>query len=104
MVIVIGVGGGLVQLTVESNAQRRLVIPAEIQAALEVTGKAHWQLEVHAGAIILKPAVVIPREDAWAYRPEHLALIGEAMTQARSGQMLDLSPEHLDRLLDQAHA
>ena len=90
-------------VTVESNAQGRLVIPAEVRAALNVTGKAHWQLEVHDGAIILKPAMVIPREDAWAYRPEHLARLEEAMTQARSGQMLDLSPKQLQRLLDQAH-
>ncbi len=85
-------------VTVESNAQGRLVIPAEVRAALKVTGKAHWQLEVHAGAIILKPAVVIPREDAWAYQPEHLARLEEAMTQARLGQVLDLSPEQLERL------
>lgn len=88
----------MVAVTVESNAQGRLVIPAEVRAALKVTGKAHWQLEVHAGAIILKPAVVIPREDAWAYQPEHLARLEEAMTQARLGQVLDLSPEQLERL------
>ena len=90
-------------VTVESNAQGRLVIPAEVRAALNVTGKAHWQLEVLDGAIILKPAMVIPREDARAYRPEHLARLEEAMTQARSGQMLDLSPEQLERLVEQAH-
>ncbi|MGH2387783.1 MAG: AbrB/MazE/SpoVT family DNA-binding domain-containing protein [Chloroflexota bacterium] len=93
----------MVVVTVESNAQGRLVIPAEVRAALNVTGKAHWQLEVHDGAIILKPAIVIPREDAWAYQPEHLARLEEAMTQARAGRMLDLSPEQLEGLLDQAH-
>ena len=90
-------------VTVESNAQGRLVIPAEVRAALKVTGKVHWQLEVHDGTIILKPAIVIPREDAWAYQPEHLARLEEAMTQVRSGQIQDLSPEQLERLLDQAH-
>jgi len=50
-----------------------------------------------------KPAIVIPREDAWAYQSEHRARLEEAMTQARSGQMLDLSPEQLGRLLDQEH-
>jgi len=49
-----------------------------------------------------KPAIVIPREDAWAYQSEHRARLEEAMTQARSGQMLDLSPERLERQLDQA--
>ena len=93
----------MVVVTVESNAQGRLVIPAEVRAALNVTGKAHWQLEVHDGAIILKPAIVIPREDAWAYQPEHLARLEEAMAQARSGEVLDLSPEQLERLPDQAH-
>ncbi len=90
-------------LTVESNEQGRLVIPAEVRDALRVTGKTHWQLEVRDGAIILKPAVVIPREDAWAYRPDHLARLEEAMTQARAGQILDLSPEQLERLADQSH-
>jgi bifunctional DNA-binding transcriptional regulator/antitoxin component of YhaV-PrlF toxin-antitoxin module len=93
----------MVIVTVESNAQGRLVIPAEVRAALNVAGKAHWQLEVHEGAIILKPAVVIPREDAWAYRPEHLARLEEAMTQARSGQMLDLSADQLERLTHKVH-
>jgi bifunctional DNA-binding transcriptional regulator/antitoxin component of YhaV-PrlF toxin-antitoxin module len=93
----------MVAITVESNAQGRLVIPAEVRAALKVTGKAHWQLEVQDGAIVLTPAIVIPKADAWAYRPEHLARLEEAMTQARSGQVLDLSPEQLERLLDPAH-
>ncbi len=90
-------------LTVESNEQGRLVIPVEVRDALRVTGKTHWQLEVRDGAIILKPAVVIPREDSWAYRPDHLARLEEAMTQARAGQILDLSPEHLEGLADQSH-
>lgn len=90
-------------LTVESNEQGRLVIPAEVREALNVKGKTHWQLEIRDGAIVLKPAMVIPREDAWAYRPDHLARLDEAMTQARSGQILDLSPQQLERLLDQAH-
>jgi bifunctional DNA-binding transcriptional regulator/antitoxin component of YhaV-PrlF toxin-antitoxin module len=93
----------MMTVTVESNAQGRLVIPAEVRAALNVTGKAHWQIEVRDGAIILKPAVVILREDAWAYQPEHLARLEEAMTQARSGQILDLSPEQIERLPAQAH-
>jgi bifunctional DNA-binding transcriptional regulator/antitoxin component of YhaV-PrlF toxin-antitoxin module len=93
----------MVTVTVESNAQGRLVIPAEVRAALNVTGKAHWQLEVHDGAIILKPAIVIPREDAWAYQPEHLARLEEAMVQARSGQILDLNSEPLERLPAQLH-
>ena len=70
---------------------------------LNGTGKAHWQLEVRDGAIIPKPAIVIPREDAWAYRPEHPARLEEAMTQARFGRALDLSPEQLERLVDKAH-
>jgi len=32
--------------TVESDEQGRLVIPAEVRDALNVQGKAHWQLEV----------------------------------------------------------
>lgn len=90
-------------LTVESNEQGRLVIPAEVRQALDIKGKAHWQLEVRDGAIVLKPAMVIPREDAWAYRPDHLARLDEAMAQARSGQTLELSPQQLERVLDQAH-
>lgn len=87
-------------LTVESNEQGRLVIPAEVRAALNVTGKTHWQLEVQDGAIILKPATVIPREDAWAYRPEHLARLQEALAQAQAGRILDLSPAQLETLAD----
>jgi bifunctional DNA-binding transcriptional regulator/antitoxin component of YhaV-PrlF toxin-antitoxin module len=84
--------------TVESNEQGRLVIPREVREALNVHGKAHWQLEVHDGVIVLRPATVIPREDAWAYRPEHLARIEEALAQAQAGRVLHLSPAQLEQL------
>jgi bifunctional DNA-binding transcriptional regulator/antitoxin component of YhaV-PrlF toxin-antitoxin module len=84
--------------TVESNEQGRLVIPIEVREALNVRGKAYWQLEVQDGVIILRPATIIPREDAWAYRPEHLARIEEALGQAQAGHVLELSPSQLEKL------
>ena len=63
---------------------------------------AYIHIEPNNGAIVLKPAAVIPREDVWAYRPEHLARLQEALDQAHAGQVLNLSQQQLERLLDQS--
>lgn len=72
---------------VESNERGRLTIPAQAREALHVEGKAHWQVEVTEEGLLLRPALVIPREDAWAYTPEHLALVESAREDERAGRI-----------------
>jgi len=82
-------------LEAESNEQGRLTIPAQAREVLRVSGKTHWQVEVTDEGLLLRPAVLIPREDAWAYTPEHLALIEQARAEARAEETKQLSPADL---------
>ena len=82
-----------------SNKQGRLTIPAEARAALNVEGETHWTIEVADGALILRPAVVIPREDSWLYTPEERAKREQAREQARTGRSYgNVRPDDLEDL------
>lgn len=83
-------------LEVESNERGRLTIPARAREALHVEGKAHWQVEVTEEGLFLRPAIMIPREDAWAYTPEHLALVESALADERAGRTSRLHPADLE--------
>jgi len=50
---------------------------------------------VRDGALVLRPAVVIPREDAWAYTPEHLKKVERARQEAVGRRLTEAD---LDRL------
>src|SRR2546423_9548071 len=82
-----------------SNKQGRLTIPAEARAALNVEGETHWTIEVADGALILRPAVVIPREDAWLYTPDERAKREQAREQAGAGRYYgNVRPDDLEDL------
>lgn len=85
-------------LTVISNREGRLTIPAEVRAALQVDGEAHWTVEVVDGAVVLRPAIVVPREDAWAYTTDHLAKVQRAHEDARTGREVTVSGAELGRM------
>jgi bifunctional DNA-binding transcriptional regulator/antitoxin component of YhaV-PrlF toxin-antitoxin module len=86
-------------LHVVSNKQGRLTIPAEARAALSVEGETHWTIEIADGALILRPAVVIPREDAWLYTPEEREKREQAREQARAGRSYgNVRPDDLEDL------
>ena len=87
-------------LEVESNEQGRITIPARVREILHVEGKAHWQMEVRDDEVILRPAVIVPREDAWAHTPEHLALVESALADLRAGRTRTLSPAELDAAIE----
>lgn len=87
-------------LTVTSNREGRITIPAEVRAALRIEGEAHWTVEVVEGTVLLRPAIVVPREDAWAYTPEHAAKIERAREDARAGREVAVSGTELGRIAD----
>ncbi|HEY8293190.1 MAG TPA: AbrB/MazE/SpoVT family DNA-binding domain-containing protein [Thermomicrobiales bacterium] len=64
--------------TVTVNRQGRITLPSSIRKELNIEEDAMLEVEVRDGGIFLQPAFVIPREDAWAYTPEHRAAIGRA--------------------------
>jgi AbrB family looped-hinge helix DNA binding protein len=57
----------------------RITLPANVRKELRIEGETPFELETSGEEITLRPAVVIPREDAWAYTPEHRAAIERAL-------------------------
>ena len=43
----------------------------------------------------LRPVVVIPRDDAWAYAAEHLAAVARARSDIREGRVRQLADDDL---------
>ena len=56
----------------------RITIPSSIREALHLDDHAQLQLDIVDDRLVITPAVVIPREDAWAYTPEESAAIERA--------------------------
>jgi AbrB family looped-hinge helix DNA binding protein len=71
-----------------------MTLPASVRRALALREGDALSIDVTDGAAILRPAVVIPRDDAWAYTPEHLAAVRRASAQVASGQV-EAFPEEL---------
>ena len=73
----------------------RLTLPIEVRRRLGLEGESEVEVEVEGEAIVLRPAVVLRREDAWAYTPEHRALLSRAHADSREGRVLQLTEEEL---------
>ena len=56
----------------------RITIPSAIREALQLDDNAQLQLDIVGDRLVITPALVIPREDAWAYTPEESAAIERA--------------------------
>jgi bifunctional DNA-binding transcriptional regulator/antitoxin component of YhaV-PrlF toxin-antitoxin module len=83
-----------------SNEEGRLTIPADVRAALHVEGAAQWTAEVVNGALVLRPAVLVPREDVFLYTPEERAKREQAREQARAGRSYaNVRPDDLEDLM-----
>jgi bifunctional DNA-binding transcriptional regulator/antitoxin component of YhaV-PrlF toxin-antitoxin module len=82
------------------NAQGRLTVPAEARKALGLAGEAQFEAEVRDDVLLLRPAVLIPREDAWAYTPEHRAMLARARDDVAHGRVRRLGEDELRELTD----
>jgi hypothetical protein len=76
-----------------------LDVPAEIRQLLGIEGGWHCDLEVVNGTLVVRPQLAIPDEDLWAYTPEHLVHIREALAEPRD-QSLRLSPRDIRNLVE----
>lgn len=76
----------------------RITIPAAARRELGVEGDATFEVGVQGDSIVLRPAVVMTREDAWAYTPEHRRLLAKAHRDSREGRVRRLSDRQLARL------
>lgn len=84
---------------VSMNAQGRLTVPANARKMLHIEGETPFELEVTEHELILRPALVIPREDAWAYTPEHLEQIEQADADVRAGRIARMTERELEQLI-----
>lgn len=83
---------------VSMNSEGRLTVPASARRELGLDGPATFQAEIRDGVLVLHPAVVIPRDDRWAYTPEHRARLDRALEDSREGRVRDLTEDQLDLL------
>ncbi len=81
----------------------RVTLPAKARRELGLHEGSEMVFEVIDGVITMRPAVVLPREDAWAYTREHRAALAQARADARAGRVVQLSEEQLQQLFDARH-
>lgn len=85
---------------VSMNEGGRLTLPADARRRLGVEGPAEFEVEVDEtqDALILRPVVALRREDAWAYTPEHRALLERAHRDSREERVQKLTESELRTL------
>lgn len=81
-----------------SNKDGRLTIPIEARTALRIEGETPWTVEVVDGALVLRPATVVPREDSWAYTAEHVVMTRRAQEDARAGRVVATTGQEIERI------
>jgi AbrB family looped-hinge helix DNA binding protein len=82
--------------TITMSPNGRLTLPAEVRQRLGLDGEAEFDVEVSDhGSVTLRPVVVLPRDDAWAYTADHLAQVAKALADIREGRVRRLSDADL---------
>jgi len=86
--------------TVTVSGTGRLTLPAEVRRALGLEGETEFEVEVDPDGeeIILRPAVLLRREDAWAYTSEHRELLSRAHADSHEGRVHQMSEGELKSL------
>lgn len=80
------------------SAGGRLTLPAEAREELGIKGETQFQVEVIPGGLVLREAITVPSEDAWAYTHEYRALVDESRRDLAEGRTRTLSVKQLERL------
>ena len=82
--------------TITMSPNGRLTLPADVRQRLGLVGATEFDVEVNErGSVTLRPVVVIPRDDAWAYTAEHLAAVAKALADIREGRVRKVSDDDL---------
>jgi AbrB family looped-hinge helix DNA binding protein len=82
--------------TVTMSPNGRMTLPAEVRHKLGLSGETEFDVEVtDHGSVTLRPVVVLPRDDAWAYTAEHLAQVAKALADVRAGRVREASEAEL---------
>ena len=77
----------VLKTVVSMSPTGRVTVPAAAREALRLTGEVQFEVEVTEREMIFRPAVVVPREDAWAYTAEHMASLRRALEQVNRGEV-----------------
>lgn len=77
------------------TSEGRVTIPATARRELGVVGEVQFEVGVEGEAIVLRPAVVMTREDAWAYTAQHRRLLAKAHRDSRGGRVRRLTERQL---------
>ena len=80
------------------SATGRLTLPASARRALDLDDQAQFAVEVVPEGVLLRPVVVLPRADAWAYTTEHRTLLRRAHQDSRHGRVKQLTEMELQAL------
>ena len=66
----------------------RITLPAELRRSLRLEDEAEFEVEHVEGAdrIVLRPVVVVRREDAWVYTADMLASIQRGLQDLKEGR------------------
>ncbi|MGH3545495.1 MAG: hypothetical protein ACRDPW_06175 [Mycobacteriales bacterium] len=83
--------------TIVKMTDGRLTLPVDIRRALGVSSDQSFEIETapDQDALVLRPAAVLRREDAWAYTSEHRELLVRAHADSAEGRVHRLTEAEL---------
>jgi bifunctional DNA-binding transcriptional regulator/antitoxin component of YhaV-PrlF toxin-antitoxin module len=89
--------------SITMDERGNILLPPDVLSRLGLEGDTEMEVEVDLDddAIILRPAVLLRREDAWAYTPEHRELLRRAHDDVAAGRVRRVSKEELEALADE---
>ncbi len=81
------------------SREGRVTLPAKMRRALGLDEGSELFVEQRNGTIVLRPAMRVPRDDAWAYTAEHRARLNRAREDMVNGRILPFGEEELRELI-----
>ena len=80
----------------------RITLPAELRKDLCLEGEAEFEVERldDGDGLVLRPVVVMLREDAWRYTADDLAGIRRGLDDIREGRVWPVTETELRALAD----
>jgi len=80
----------------------RVTLPADARRELGIEGETEFEIEVdhRDDSLILRPTLVLRREDAWAYSPQHRKMLARAHKDSREGRVRRVTEKELSELTD----
>lgn len=88
----------MVRTLVAVNSQGRVTLPAEVRRKLNISSGSQLEVGVEDGRITLRPARLVPAEDAWAYTSENVAGIRRALEDVKAGRVYPIGLDQLGRI------